>query len=51
MKMVYIRRIWTKDGVRFTLRNMDNTSSGYKYFRAIGQAREYAKSIGKEVLN
>lgn len=49
--MVYIRRIWTQSGVRFTLRNMDGTSSGYKYFKAIGQARAYAKEIGKTVLN
>lgn len=49
--MVYIRRIWTSVGTRFTLRNMDGTSNGYKYFRAIGQARKYAEQLGKTVIN
>jgi hypothetical protein len=49
--MVYVRRIWTRSGARFTLRNMDNTSSCYKYFRTIGQTRKYAEEIGKIVIN
>lgn len=49
--MVYVRRIETSSGVRFTLRNMDRTSSCYKYFKSIGEARAYAKQLGKTVIN
>ena len=48
----YIIRCENEKGVSFGLRRTDRTTTGIgcRYFQGIGEAREYAKSIGLEII-
>ena len=49
--MVQIKRIATNGKARFCLKRLDRSVVNHRYFKCIGEARNYANELGLEVLN
>lgn len=51
--MCKVIRLVVNCHTRFSIRRLDRTTTGIgnRYFNSVGEARNYAKSIGLEVIN